>query len=370
MTERHRNCKLIFSVVICIFLISVAAFSACATPVPSTLPTPPSTPVASPPIPPTPSQPPVSPKGELKVHFIDVGQGDSILIDLEQTEILIDGGEESPGVIPYLKNYVDGALEVMVATHPHADHIGGLVAVLASFKVDDIWLNGDTSSSATYTKFMSAVNTEGAAIHTAKRGDHIVAGDLTLDVLNPTQPFLDSANNRSVVSLLHYGDIDFLFEGDAEKEAESSMLAAGLIPDIEILKVGHHGSRTASSGPFLKACQPEVAIYMAGIGNSFGHPHQETIAALTDIGAKIYGTDVNGNICITTDGKTYTVQLENQALPPPPQPAISEPSSPTPTACSGATAICNDGTCSYSAHRSGTCSHHGGVRQWVNRPSN
>lgn len=316
----------------------------------------------------------MSPKGELNVHFIDVGQGDSILIDLGQTEILIDGGEQSSSVVNYLKNYVDGSLEVMVATHPHTDHIGGLIAVLASFNVHDIWLNGDTSSSATYNKFMSAVNAEGAAIHTAKRGDCIEAGDLTLDVLNPTQPFLGSTNNRSVVLLLHYGSVDFLFEGDAEKEAESSMLAAGLIPDVEILKVGHHGSRTASSESFLKACQPEVAIYMAGIGNSYGHPHRETITALAGIGAKVYGTDVNGNIRITTDGEDYYVQFEKLDLSPstpsPLPPSVNQPSPSTPTACAGATAICNDGTCSYSAHRSGTCSHHGGVRQWVNRPPN
>jgi beta-lactamase superfamily II metal-dependent hydrolase len=370
MVTKQYNFRLIVPVIICLLFISTIVFDACTTqPAPVIPPTTQPAPI----IPPT-TPTPVLPNSELKVYFVDVGQGDSILIDSGDTEVLVDGGDKAPGAVSFLKNRVDGALEVMVATHPHADHIGGLNAVLADFKVDDIWLNGDTSSSATYSEFMSAVNAEGAAIHTAKRGDTIRAGDLSLDVLNPSEPFLDSTNNRSIVLLLHYGDIDFLFTGDAEREAETSMLTAGLIPDVEVLKVGHHGSRTASSRQFLEACQPEVAIYMAGKGNSFGHPHQETITALTDIGAKIYGTDVNGNICITTDGKAYTVQLEKQALPPlppsPPQPVISEPSPPTPTACPGATAICNDGTCSYSAHRSGTCSHHGGVRQWVNRPPN
>jgi len=315
----------------------------------------------------------IPPKAQLKVYFIDVGQGDSILIDSGDTEVLIDGGDKAPGVVPFLKNKVDGVLEVIVATHPHADHIGGLTAVLASFEVDDIWINGDKSSSVTYSNFMSAVDAEVAAIHTAKRGGRIKAGDLILDVLNPSEPWLDSTNNRSIVLLLSYGDTDFLFTGDAEKEAEASMVAAGLIPNVEVLKVGHHGSRTASSGQFLQACRPEVAVYMAGVGNSFGHPHQETISTLTSIGAKVYGTDVKGSICITTDGENYSVQLERQDLSPsaPPEPSsVSEPPPPVSTACPGATAVCNDGTCSYSKHRSGTCSHHGGVRQWVNRPPN
>ncbi len=253
---------------------------------------------------------PTTSPSELKVHLIDVGQGDSILIDLGETEILIDGGDRSPGVVTYLNNYVDGAIEAMVATHPHADHIGGLIAVLAYFNVNSIWLNGDTSTSQTYIDFMSAANSEGAAIYIAKRGDQIKVGSLVLNVLNPPQPLFTSTNNNSIVLLLRYGDTDFLFTGDAEKEAEESMVAAHLIPDVEVLKVGHHGSNTASTSQFLQAAKPEVAIYMAGIGNNYGHPHDETIAALREIGAEIYGTDINGTIIVTTDGKSYYVQVE------------------------------------------------------------
>jgi competence protein ComEC len=320
---------------------------------------------------------------------------------------------------------VDGPLEVVVATHPHADHIGGLASVLRTFKVLDVWTNGETSTSATYSTFTAAVQTSGASVHTGRRGDEITTGELSFSVLNPVT-LTDTTNNNSIVLSLDYGKTSFLFEGDAEKEAEASMLGAGVVPHAEILKAGHHGSKTASSQPFLATVQPEVAIYMAGVGNQYGHPHQETLNALFQIGAKVYGTDVNGNISITTDGKAYTVRLENQALPPPPPPAQTEPSplptgkyvgsinsnvyhypscryveqihpenlvwfasaaeaqakgyrpckvcnppsatpqpsTPTVTTCSGATAICNDGTCSYSQHRSGTCSHHGGVRQW------
>ena len=248
-------------------------------------------------------------KDELKVHYIDVGQGDSILVELGETEILIDGGGKSPGVVEYLSDYVDGAIEAMVATHPHADHIGGLIAVLDIFQVEEIWLNGDTSTSGTYSEFMSAVNSEGVQVYEARRGDTIEIGELTFKVLHPVN-LDDTTNNNSIVLSLSYGETDFLFTGDAEEEAEASIVASGLIVQADILKVGHHGSRTASSKAFLAQVQPEAAIYMAGVGNRYGHPHVETILALQAIGAEIYGTDTSGTILITTDGKSYEVHTE------------------------------------------------------------
>jgi beta-lactamase superfamily II metal-dependent hydrolase len=249
--------------------------------------------------------------GELQVHFIDVGQGDSILIDLGDTEVLIDGGGKSPGVVTYLSDYVDGTLEVMVATHPHADHIGGLIAVLDAFVVDEIWHNGDSSTSQTYAQFMNRVNSEGAEVYIARLHDTIQADELSLYVHHPAD-LLDSTNNNSIILHLAYGDIDFLFTGDAEQEAVGKMmiLSSVRIPDVEILQAGHHGSSTSSSSDFLAITSPEVAIYMAGEGNSYGHPHEETIIALTDIGAEIYGTDVCGSIVVTTNGEIYSIQTE------------------------------------------------------------
>ena len=284
------------------------------TPEPTLPPIP--TPTPEPTLPPAPTPTPSPTTQELKVHFIDVGQGDSILIDLGATEILIDGGDKSPGVVIYLADYVDGALEAMVATHPHADHIGGLIAVLNAFEIEEIWLNGDTSTSKTYAEFTAAVQAEGTVVNTGKRGDKINVGELSLLILNPAT--LDgTTNNNSIVLSLQYGNVDFLFTGDAEQEAEASMLVSAVapVPDVEILKVGHHGSRTASSHDFLTATSPEIAIYMAGEGNSYGHPHEETIAALTDIGAEIYGTDMCGTIIVSTDGKSYSIQTERQCAP-------------------------------------------------------
>ena len=276
---------LIFTITACILLVSIG----CGSPKPI----------------------PIQSTGDLRVHFIDVGQGDSILIDYADIEILIDGGDRSPGVVSYLNNYVDGAIEIMVATHPHPDHIGGLIAVMDSFEIDDIWHNGDEFDSTTYDDFMAAVQSENAEVHIARLHDTIQAGELSLFVHHPAS-LEGSTNNNSIVLHLAYGDIDFLFMGDAEKEAEGGMmmLSSVRLPEVEILKVGHHGSRSASSADFLAITSPEVAIYMAGEGNTSRYPHEETISALDSLGATIYGTDVNGTIVVTTDGETYTVESE------------------------------------------------------------
>ncbi len=256
-------------------------------------------------------EPTTPPTGELKVHFIDVGQGDSILIDNGNIEVLIDGGRRSSGVVDYLTDYVDGALEVMVATHPHADHIGGLTEVLNTFEVNDIWHNGDDSDSQTYREFKAAYELEDAEVHIARLHDIIQVGDLSFYVHHPTN-LERSTNNNSIILYLAYGDIDFLFTGDAETEAEGAMMTLSSIrlPEVEILKVGHHGSRTASSEGFLAVTSPEVVIYMAKEDKSYGHPHKETIQALEEIGAEIYGTDIYGTIIVTTDGEFYTLVLE------------------------------------------------------------
>lgn len=245
----------------------------------------------------------------LTVHVIDVGQADSILIDLGPTEVLIDAGEETADqeLVNYLKPLVQGALEAVVVTHPDSDHIGGVPAVFSAFEIKQVWHSGNTATTGVYDKFLNALRDEHADERTANRGKVITVGAISLKVLNP-EDLSGSTNHTSVVMSLVYGRISFLFTGDADRQAEADMLANGLISHADILKVGHHGSRTASSPDFLSKLQPAVAIYSAGGG--YEHPHPETISALQNIGAAIYGTDVNGTIDVKTDGETYTVQPE------------------------------------------------------------
>ncbi len=255
--------------------------------------------------------------------------------------MLIDGGRWAD-CAAYIPDYVDGALEVMVATHPDADHIGGLDDVLDAFVVEHIWLNGDTHTTQTYANFMDKVYAEeaqGAQVHQAQRGDEISVGTLTFEVLHPTLPLASDRNENSIVLKLSYGQVDFLFAGDAEGGAEASMVSASLIDDIDILKVSHHGSKYCSTADFLSAAHPEIAIISVG-ANSYGHPAPETITRLQDVGATVYRTDVNGTIVVTTDGVTYSVETEtSSATPSPtatptptPTPSTTPAPTPTPTA--------------------------------------
>ena len=244
----------------------------------------------------------------LQVHYIDVGQGDSILIlSPEGKVMLVDGGESGSGALTYLKSKGITHVDLMVATHPHSDHIGGLVDILKAMPVAEVVTNGQPTTTLTYEHFLDAIKAAKALYKEAKRGDTLTLGSLTFSVLHPDVPEGDDLNAQSLVLRLQYGKVAFLFTGDAQESSEESMLAAGLNVQAQILKVGHHGSRTSSSPEFLAAVKPQVAIYSCGLGNSYGHPHAETLANLAAVGAKVYGTDVNGTIVVTSDGNTYQV---------------------------------------------------------------
>lgn len=306
-----------FFLVLTIFLLLLAAgcSQTVQNPAPAS-PIPTSAQVTTPAVTTSPSAVVTSADGALRVHYIDVGQGDSILIESpDGKNVLIDGGERNSGVVKYLKMTGIKQIDVLVGTHPHSDHIGGLVDVLKEVPVKEVWINGQEHTTKTFEDLLDGIERSKASFHEAKRGDFIRFSNLSFAVLHPIQPFSQNINNNSIVLKLSYGKISFLFTGDAEKEAEASMLASGADLKANILKVGHHGSRTGSSKKFLEAIQPKVAIYMAGKGNDYGHPHQETITALNAIGAKVYGTDVNGTIVVVTDGETYGVNTNKQASP-------------------------------------------------------
>ena len=239
---------------------------------------------------------------QIEVHFLDVGQGDSILIDDQDFEILIDGGVAAEGkeVVEYVSHYVDGSLDVLIATHEDADHIGGLSAVLEAYQVDRIIDNGRTANTKTYQTYKNHVNAEGATYQT----DEMVQ-QISLPCGGPLQiiPMVgqyEDSNDNSVVSVLDYQDIEILLTGDLSTEVSDLNLSR--FYDIDVLKAGHHGSRTSVNTAFLKTVQPEIVIISAGLDNSYGHPHAEALAAYLDCGANVYGTFRSGDIVLTTDG--------------------------------------------------------------------
>jgi beta-lactamase superfamily II metal-dependent hydrolase len=243
----------------------------------------------------------------LAVHFIDVGQGDAILMQSAGATFLIDGGKASAHVENYLQGHGVGDIDLMVATHPHEDHFGGLTAVLGLHSVHEIWTNGDTDTSPSYQNFAAAVSAEGATVRDVTRGYSVQMGGLELDVLHPPLPLTGDQNRNSVVLHVSCGQVDLLLVGDATTDSESSMISAGVLGDVEVLKVGHHGSNTSTGAEFLAIVAPEEAVISVGAGNPYHHPSQETLARLADAGATIYRTDEDGTVLLTSDCNTYSI---------------------------------------------------------------
>lgn len=244
----------------------------------------------------------------LEVHFIDVGQGDSIFIPAaDSSTALIDGGNPNGLALAYLNSIGVTRLNTLILSHPHADHVGGLVDVLNALPVDNVWTSGSFITTNIFERFIDTIAEKGVPYNEVTSGGTIAFGSLSFDVLYGVASS-DNLNDTSLVLKLQYGEISFLFTGDAETATESILLNTSSEQlAATVLKVGHHGSSTSSSAAFLEAVHPSVAVYSAGVSNQYGHPDSGTIARLTAIGATIYGTDKYGTITITTDGTTYQV---------------------------------------------------------------
>jgi competence protein ComEC len=245
---------------------------------------------------------------ELDVHFINVGEGDSILIDCGPTDVLIDGGEESANVADLIKPYVHGDIEAVIATHYHADHIGGLIDVFKDYHVDNAFWNGEVDTTLTYLNWKQAMDTNGVKEQIVKRDDVIQEGILTFNVLDPVVTTDADPDQDCIVLSLQYGSKSFLFMADDGKPAEDNLLAAGLLQHYNVLKVGHHGSDTASSQEFLNVVKPDIAVYECGLNDQYGFPKADVISRLKQIGAVVYGTDTSDTIELETNGLSENIQ--------------------------------------------------------------
>lgn len=244
---------------------------------------------------------------DLKVYFIDVGQADSILIVNNDKTMLIDAGNNEDGedVVNFIKDKGITTLNYVFGTHPHEDHIGGLDDVVNAFEIENVFLPNVQTTTKTFEDTVTAIQDKGLKIKSPEVGYTFQLGEATCEVMSA---MVDDSNLNvsSIVIRLEFGNKSFLFMGDAETENESAISW----PQTDVLKVGHHGSDTSSSESFLEQVNPEIAIIMVGEGNEYGHPKQEILDRLANIGATIYRTDENGTITITTDGNTLDVSTE------------------------------------------------------------
>jgi competence protein ComEC len=253
----------------------------------------------------------------LHVSFLDVGQGDAILIQTSsQHKILIDGGPSPQDISLELGRklpFWDKSIDLVVLTHPQDDHLSGLIEVLRRYKVKQVLESGFDPETANYEEWLKVIEERKIERNLTSVGQRIKLGDNTeLEVLRPQKPFLrgtgSDVNNNSVMLRLVCGNVSFLLTGDIQEEAENQLLAQGIELKSTILKIAHHGAQTSTSQRFLASVDPRVAIISVGAENSFGHPHQETIDKLAD--RTIYRTDLHGTIEIITDGKRLWIKTE------------------------------------------------------------
>ena len=245
--------------------------------------------------------------GNLTVQYLDVGQGDATLIQSGGEAMLIDAGNNDKGtqVQNYLQKQGVTRLKYVIGTHPDADHIGGLDVIITKFDCETVLMPDVTADTATYRDVVSAMKYKRYTCTHPDVGDTYKLGNAVFTILSPAKKY-SSNNNNSIALRLVYGKTSFLFTGDAAEEAEDAMLAGGQTLASDVYKVGHHGSRYSSSEAFLSAVKPAYAVISCGDGNSYGHPHDEVLNRLRQMGTAVYRTDDQGTIVAESDGKTLT----------------------------------------------------------------
>lgn len=252
----------------------------------------------------------------LNYHAIDVGQGDSTLIEADGHFMLIDAGEKGQGpvVISYLKEQGVETLDYVIGTHPHSDHIGGLEAVIREFNVKKVILPEKEHTTMVFENLLTAIEDKNLKITLPKVGDQYELGEAVFKIISPVKDYGDDLNNWSVGMELTYGKNKFVLCGDAEKEAEADMVKQGILEKADVLKLSHHGSRSSSSSEFMDAVQPQYAIISCGKDNDYGHPHKEIKTMLKERNITYFRTDELGTIVIKSDGTNLIVPKKRTSM--------------------------------------------------------
>lgn len=265
----------------------------------------------------------VSGSAEAQVYFIDVGQGDSELIRLKDSgiDILIDAGTRSTKqeLADYLKELGVDDIDILIGTHPHEDHIGGMAKIIEEFPIGTLYLpetsDEMTPTTKTYESLLDAAENKNVTVRTAAAGDVLLEqGNTSFKVLSPSHTDYDNLNDYSIVTRLKVGDTAFLFQGDAETPVEEEILDSGADVSCDVIKLGHHGSSTSSSRAYLEAANPSAAVISCGVGNEYGHPHRETMDLLEKLSITPYRTDTQKTLLAETDGKNIVWQTELESV--------------------------------------------------------
>ena len=258
------------------------------------------------------------PAGELTVHYIDVGQADCTLLECGGQTMLIDGGnvDDSSLVVAYLKEQGIEHLDYMVCTHAHEDHVGGLSGPLNTCTVGQVFAPVTEYESVAFENFIQYTHEQGVDVTVPEADSSFLLGEARVIVLGPRKTY-EEPNDTSIVLRVDHGENSFLFTGDMETAAEEDLLAAGCDLDVDVLKVGHHGSSTSSSYLFLREVMPEYGVISCGAENTYGHPHEEVSSRLYDAGVTVYRTDEQGTVVATSDGTEIRFATEKNVPPTP-----------------------------------------------------